>query len=136
MHIGGWPATAISRLSHSTELCSRESFCFCFCFLFQLSLLLILLPLDPHCSYAILVRIDRPSSPWCSASWPVPHCPLMVRLKKKINAPRHANQKTDSDIPPPTCFLGSGSVCSKRTTLTIHGTCYANVLLLESQKLS
>ena len=50
------------------------------------------------------------------------------------NAPRHVNHKTDSDIPLPTSFLGSGSVHSKKVTLTFAGTLYANVLLLEAHR--
>jgi hypothetical protein len=46
------------------------------------------------------------------------------------NAPRYANHKTDSDIHPPTRFLGSKSVHSKKVNLTTAGTRYANVLLL------
>jgi hypothetical protein len=54
-----------------------------------------------------------------------------------LNAPRYANHKTDSDIPPPTRSLGSGSVHSKNvtlTTLTMAGTRYAKVLLLEAPR--
>ena len=50
-------------------------------------------------------------------------------------APRHANHKTDSDFPPPTCFLGSGSVLSKKVNLTHPDrTRYAQVLLLEAPR--
>jgi hypothetical protein len=45
---------------------------------------------------------------------------------------RRCNHKTDSNIPPPTCFLGSGSVPSKKVTLTHPGTHFANVLFLET----
>ncbi|EDL33616.1 mCG1037753, partial [Mus musculus] len=34
-----------------------------------------------------------------------------------LNAPRYANHKTDSDIPPPASFLGSKSVHSQKGLL-------------------
>ncbi|EDL10415.1 mCG1044775, partial [Mus musculus] len=40
------------------------------------------------------------------------------------NAPRYANHKTDSDIPPPTHFLGSRSIHSKKVTLTHPDHCW------------
>ena len=41
-----------------------------------------------------------------------------------LNAPRYANHKTDCDIPPPTCFLGSKSVHSKKVTLPHPDHCW------------
>jgi hypothetical protein len=42
--------------------------------------------------------------------------------------------KQIADIPPPTCFLGLGSVPSKKVTLTAPGIFYVNVLLLGAQR--
>ena len=55
---------------------------------------------------------------------------LLVWKSSKLSAPRYANHKTDSDIPPPTHFLSSRSIHSKKVTLTITRSCNANVLLL------